>query len=498
MKRLISICIVCLLTASLLCSVSLSVAAGLDVTASAASVTEGQSVTVTLKYHGDGKTIAGIDGTIDYNTDIFTYVSCNNGDVEANGGAGKVRFVYEAPGEKAPGSLSVSFTFKAKKPGSCTFSVTTNEFVDDVNYAPLDAPKKSITVSAMATTVTNKPTLSSNANLKRLVPSKGTLTPKFDPKVTDYSVTVPYDVQSVTFSADSEDPTADISISGKSAVKVGKNTRVLTVTAPDGTTKKYNLTIIREEGEEPENTDSTDGTTTTTTLPQPPEDALDVVINDKPMTILDVQPNVHPPQGYRWSTLTINRVEVPAALNNNTGVTLLYLVGKDAEDNGFYLYDAQTDTFAIFRPFFPTNQEYLLYDLPDNKTLNGMTKGMLNYDGGQVTAYVYEDDSRSSYCVVWAALAGEDPDWYTYDKKERTLQRYHSTAAEGDASADQTDNSAVNGQVSNPKKDNGIAAFFKNNQQILIIGGVAIAGIVVIILLVVLLSSLGKHGKGKH
>ena len=124
MKRLISICIVCLLTIGMLSSVTVSVSAGVDVTASAATVTAGQKVTITVKYSGDGKTIAGIDGTIDYNTDLFTYVSFSGDGVDVNGGAGKVRFVFEATGVTAPKSVNISFTFEAKKPGACTFTIT--------------------------------------------------------------------------------------------------------------------------------------------------------------------------------------------------------------------------------------------------------------------------------------------------------------------------------------------------------------------------------------
>lgn len=498
MKRLISICIVCLLTIGMLSSVAVSVSAGVDVTASAATVTAGQKVTITVKYSGDGKTIAGIDGTIDYNTDLFTYVSFSGDGVDVNGGAGKVRFVFEATGVTAPKSVNISFTFEAKKPGACTFTITTNECIDD-DYNAITAGKKSISVSAMATTVTNKPTLSGNANLKRLVPSKGTLTPKFDPKVTDYTVTVPYDVQSVTFSADSEDPTADIAISGKSALQVGKNTRVLTVTAPNGTTKKYNLTVIRKEA--PSTTSGTGDTngTTGTTLPLPPADALDVTIDGKPMTILDTQAGADLPAGFRWGNLTVNYIEVPAAVNVNTGMTLLYLVGENGEGDGFYIYDAVDDVFTRFRPFTVAGGNYLLYDLPTDKKLSGMVWGTLEYEGGSVSAYTYHDPALSDFYVVWAAPAEGEARWYTYDKAENTLQRYYSATILNNADTTTTQKADVDadGKVEKKPKD-GIASFFANHQKILLIGGIAIAGIVVIVLLFVMISSLSGRKKGKH
>lgn len=501
MKRLLTLFILCLLTVGLLGSISVSAAAGLSVTPSATSVTEGQSVTITLTYDGGGQPIAGIQGTLTYDTKLFTYVSCGNGDVETNVPSGVVKFVYEAPGATAPTSLKIPFTFKAVKPGACTFSAATNEFVDDINFESLGSPTDSVTVSAMAVTATNAPTKSGNANLKRLVPSKGTLTPKFDPKVTDYTVTVPYDVQSVTFSADSEDPDADITISGKSAVAVGENKRVLTVTAPNGTTKKYNLTVIRREA--PSTTSGTGSSGTTgTTLPLPPEDALDVTIGGKPMTILDTQAAADLPEGFRWSYLTINYIEVPAAVNEETGMTLLYLVGDDGEGDGFYIYDAAEDTFTPFYTLTVAGGTYLLYDLPADKTLNGMVWGTLDYAGGAVSAYVYHDPSLSDFYVVWAARGGGETGWYTYDKAEGTLQRYYTAAIvdnDGTATTQPPDADVdADGKADNGKKGNTLAAFFADNRQIFLIGGIAVAGIAVIVLLVVMISSLGGHKKGKH
>ena len=495
MKRLLTICILCLLIVSLLSSVSVSAAAGLSVSASAASVTEGKTVTITLTYDGGDKPIAGIDGILSYDTNLFTYASCGNKDVEANGDAGKVRFIYDAGGTTAPKSVEIPFTFKAKKPGECTFSVATNEFVDDINYSSLGSPAKSITVSAMAPTATNAPTKSGNAKLKRLVPSKGTLTPKFDPDVTDYTVTVPYDVQSVLFSADSQDPDADVYISGKGAVSVGKNTRVVTVTAPNGTTKKYNLTIIRKEA--PSTTTGDTDSTTGTTLPLPPADALDVTIDGKPMTILDTQTNKDLPEGFRWDNLTINYLDVPAAVNDTTGMTLLYLVGENGEGDGFYIYDAEKDAFTQFRLFDVAGGRYLLYDLPTDKKLNNLVWGTLEYEGGSVSAYVYHDPALSDFYVVWAAPVEGEARWYSYDKAEGTFQRYYSATILNNTDTIQKPDVAVDGKVDKEEKS-GIAAFFADNQKILLIGGIAIAGVVVILLLVVLLSSLSGRNKGKH
>ena len=487
MKRLVSLFLVCLLTMGLLSSLPVSAAATLSVTASATTVTVGQNVIVTLTYDGDGQTVGGIDGTLSYDTNVFSYVSFSGGDVQVNGGAGKMRFIFSPTGAEAPTAVTITFTFKSLTPGSCDFAVTTSEFVNDTDYASLGAPTGGVTVTA------SNPTLSGNTDLQFLTPSKGTLTPKFDNSVTAYTVTVPYDVTSVAFSTETVHPDAKVAITGKSAVAVGKTTRTLTVTAPNGTTKKFTLTVIRQAAP------STTGTTGTT-LPPPPEDALEVEVDGNAMTILDTQAPVDLPEGFTWKNLTINRVDVPAAIHAETGMVLLYLTGADRQNNGFYIYDTEADSFARYRPLRPTADLYLLFDLPAEQELKGMVRGVLDYEGQQVTAYVYSDPTLKDFCVVWAAPVGGEAAWYTYDRVEGTFQRHHTSTAVGNPvtpPSSTTQNKPVGGTV-DEDEPNQSGSFFEDNEQILIIGGIAIAGLVALLLIIALLSSTGGRKKGKH
>ena len=485
MKRLVSLFSVCLLMMSLLCCLPVRAAAGLTVTASATTVTVGQNVTVTLKYNGDGNPIGGVIGSLTYDTEQFTYTSFTGSDVEVNGGAGKMRFTFDASGAQAPTSVTVTFTFKANAPGKCTFAAATEEFFNDNDYSSLGAPTDSVTVTA------NNPTLSGNANLKSLVPSKGTLTPKFAPNKTEYTIAVAHSVTSLSLSATTEHNDAKTSISGKNALEVGKNTRVITVTAPNGDTKKYTVVITRAAA--PSTTTGTNPTTTGTTTPPPPDDALDVSVDGKRLTILDTQAAVDLPRGFTWSNLTINRVEVPAAVNSETGMTLLYLVSEDKTDDGFYIYHAEEDSFIRYRALTIQGRDYLLYNLPAGKTLGGMVQGTLAYDGGEISAFLYEDEALSDYYVVWAAPVGGETGWYTYDKQEGTLQRYHvATVAPTQPDAPTVD---VDGDADTAPHKAG--SFLEEYRQILLIGGVVLAGIVVIVLLVVLFAG-GSRKKGKH
>lgn len=500
MKRLISILAALLLTAGLFAALPVSAAAGLAVTASSTAVTVGQNVTITLKYDGDGQPIGGVDGTLTYDTGVFSYVSFTGTDVQVNGGAGKMRFIYTPTTAQAPTSLTVTFTFKADAPGACSFVAATTEFFNDNDYSALGAPGGSVTVTA------SNPTLSDNANLKSLVPSKGTLTPKFSPDVTEYKISVNNSVTSLTLSAVPEHSSAKTSISGKNALAVGKNTRVVTVTAPNGTTKKYTVVITRAAAP---STTATSGTNTPTatnpTTPAPSEDALDVRVDGKTLTILDTQASADLPDGFKWGDVTVNLVEVPAAINADTGMTLLYLTGADKTDDGFYIYDQEADLFTRYRPLDTAVNRYLIYDLPaDQPAPAGTVKGKMVYTNHYVTAYVYEDAALGDYYVLWAAPVGGEAGWYTYDKKEGTLQRYHATPDGGEQVILPTTTTkgrvTVKADADADAKagDFSLGSFFAKYRRVFIIGGIALGGAFVLALLVILLIALSKRNRGKH
>ena len=488
MKRPVSLLIACLLTVGLLCSLPVSAAGSLSVTASADAVTVGKNVTVTLKYDGGDQTIGGIDGTLLFDTNVFSYVSFSGSDVQVNGGAGKMRFIFTPSGAEAPKSVTVAFTFKAEAPGSCDFAAATTEFVNDTDYASLGAPTGKVSVTA------SNPTLSGNANLKSLVPSKGTLSPKFSPNVTEYKISVANSVTSLSLSATPDHSDAKTSISGKNALQVGKNTRVVTVTAPNGTTKKYTVVITRAAA--PSTTTGTNPPTTGTTLPQPPDDALEVSVGGKDMVILDTQAAVDLPVGFKWSNLTVNLVEVPAAVNDKTGMTLLYLTSEDKTEDGFYIYDAEADSFTKFRLLNVAGGGWLLYDLPDGAAPAKAVRGTLAYEGGTVEAYVYEDAALKDFCILWAAPDGGEAGWYTYDCKEGTLQRYHA-APVGEGVTAPTTQQKPDKDTKDSAADATAGRFFETYRRPLLIGLVAAAGIAVVII-VILMVSAGGRKKGKH
>lgn len=87
---------------------------------------------------------------------------------------------------------------------------------------------------------------SSNCNLTEIKLSYGTLSPLFDKDVLNYVVSVPYDLESITFDATPESPNATCNVIGESKLKAGEeNSYHIICTAEDGKTSKiYNVTVI--------------------------------------------------------------------------------------------------------------------------------------------------------------------------------------------------------------------------------------------------------------
>ena len=93
---------------------------------------------------------------------------------------------------------------------------------------------------------------STNKALKDLVIENYKLTPDFDPETTKYTLEVAKDVEKLEISPILQDDKAKFDIQGNENFRVGNNIVRVTVTAEDGTTRIYSITVTKtnEGGEE--------------------------------------------------------------------------------------------------------------------------------------------------------------------------------------------------------------------------------------------------------
>ena len=86
---------------------------------------------------------------------------------------------------------------------------------------------------------------SKDATLKELTVSKGTLSPKFVPGTTSYTLDLDDSISQISVSATPNDTKAKVSGTGTKTLAEGKNIVKITVTAEDGSTKDYTITVYR-------------------------------------------------------------------------------------------------------------------------------------------------------------------------------------------------------------------------------------------------------------
>jgi len=86
---------------------------------------------------------------------------------------------------------------------------------------------------------------SSNANLRSLSVSQGTLTPAFNANTVAYTVNVAGNVTSITVSAAAAETTSSVEGTGAKSLNVGDNRIEVKVTAQNGNVKTYTITVVR-------------------------------------------------------------------------------------------------------------------------------------------------------------------------------------------------------------------------------------------------------------
>lgn len=120
----------------------------------------------------------------------------------------------------------------------CTFLNWTDQYGTENNSANLDF---------ILTGNTSLKANFTNSSLKSLSVSYGSLTPDFDPAVTNYTLSVPHPVNTISIDAVSEHDTAKVTGNGTHNLETGNNTMEVIVEVEHGITKTYTVHVNRAE-----------------------------------------------------------------------------------------------------------------------------------------------------------------------------------------------------------------------------------------------------------
>jgi hypothetical protein len=205
------------------------------------SLRPGDSVTVTFAVRG-ASNLYSIRGSLHYDSNL-EFLSSSNLIGKGWTMDGTSTIMLEDPVQSAPfgGGNVFSVTFRVKS--SVAAGTIVSASVDNISATD---GQMDYYAGAASWSATIAAPLSSNANLGSLTCGSGTLSPAFSSSTTTYSVTVPYSVTALSLNYSTQDSGARASVSGNS-LSVGSNTVTITVTAPNGSTKKYVIYATRQQ-----------------------------------------------------------------------------------------------------------------------------------------------------------------------------------------------------------------------------------------------------------
>ena len=377
-------------------------AASMSVWANVASTNPGQTVSVSVS-------LSNVSGNFK--------VTSSNQSVLAGG---ETRFI-----DTFGTSNTFVFNFTAKGTGSATITVTPTDATTDEETA--FTTSKSVTVS-----VVNKPSgssggssggsssgssggsnssggsssekknYSSDNNLTSLSVEGFDIDPKFSKDTLEYKLEVDEKVEKVNVKASASDDKAEIKGTGEISLSSGENIIEVKVIAENGNEKVYKITINVVD-----------------------KNPIEVTVDKKKYTIVKKNNDLLDKlEKYEETKIKIDDQDVIAYTNKKSNLTLVILKDDKGKYN-YFVYDSKKNTYELYREI-KYNDITLYYKDMDTKLLpNGYKKysfkyGDVNYDG-------YKYNKKSDFYVFYAMnIDNGKLSLYTYDEKEKTIQRYNA------------------------------------------------------------------------
>ena len=387
--------------AMLLCLVQTSFADGISVSAGQGSVSEGKTVAFSI--------------TVPSGSEAWTYsvswsgnLTLESGDTAPMGFEGDNRtnqLVFRA-NSTGTGTVSISagsyciagVDYDAS--GSASVTIVAADKPDDSEPAPAPTPS-----GGGDSSTGNNPgvSLSSNNALSSLTVSAGTLTPAFDPAITEYTLSLPSRSDRLTITANPSDSRATVQGDGEISLQDGETSLSVVVTAEDGSAKAYTITVQ---------------------VAQAPTLFLDY--NGQRLGVVKDVSQVTPPAGFAPAKpITYSGDTLPIWTDVSGKRTLVYLMDEKNSAQGFYLFSQATGVQSPYLPILCGSVTYIYTDIPKElSSVPGLTLATVKAFGQTLNGWTYNDASLKDFCVLYLMDDTGSYGYYTYDSREETLQRF--------------------------------------------------------------------------
>ena len=304
-----------------------------------------KSFTVTIIVDSSDSTIGNVEARIMYDDDMLEVISSN----ECISGDAGLLLLNDSNDEEAS-VKNYDITFKALKKGSVTFKVSDDPMV----YTYETGEAMSVSSNQTTFTISASAGASADSTLKSLDLNEGKLDPEFNSAVNAYTIHVPFETTKLYIDAKATDEkNAKISIVGNEDLKVGANNLIITVTAEDGSTTDYTISVFKE----PEEEKKEEGSIHTVIEGKDfnvyeDSEGNEFIQNGVTYQVIELDDPSMIPSGYIKTTLNIyQKVSVTAyTLENDysNDYMLIYCQNVATKDTGFYQFDRVEKTLQRY------------------------------------------------------------------------------------------------------------------------------------------------------
>ena len=351
-----------------------------------------ENVTVTFSFDAGEHPLSAVT-TIDFDNDIFKFVSLSGADYVLK--SGQVIITDERFASTDKGG-SYEAVFKAIGVGKCEFTYSGNVITDNGEVA-LDSGSKTIE----ARNEKNSDATLSEINLR----GANDLAMSDD---VAYG-TVPYEKTSIVITATPSQGDATVKGSGTFDLEVGENVFELVVTAPDGvTTKTYYVKITRldENGEN---------------VVAVPNGTYEAVIDDKQCPLISDLTGISIGDGYNIVTVKYGDKYINAFSNDDEDFYGV-MIKVDGE-NILYNYDPEQSTFKKATTFDFNGTLLYALDASEYVAPSGMSLGTVELmDDCYIKVFSYTDEAYIDLYIVMC-YNGTDIQFYRYDSANGAITR---------------------------------------------------------------------------
>lgn len=389
-----------LMLAMLLCMVQTSFADGISVYAGQSTVSVGKTVAFSI-------TVPSGSEAWTYSVSYSGNLTLESGDTAPMGFEGESRtnqLVFRA-NSAGTGTVSISagsyciagVDYDAS--GSASVTIVAADAPDDSEPTPAPTPGG----GGGGSGDTPSPSLSGNNALSSLTVSAGTLTPAFDPAITEYTLSLPSRSDRLTITAGPSDSRATVQGDGEIPLQGDETSLSVTVTAEDGSVRTYTIAVR---------------------VAQAPTLFLDY--RGQRLGVVKDVSQVTPPAGFAPAEpMAYNGDTLPVWMDTTGGRTLVYLLDEKTGAQGFYLFSQTTGVQSPYLPILCGSITYIYTDIPqDLSAVPGLTPSAVKAFGQTLNGWTYNDASLQDFCVLYLMDDAGNYGYYTYDSREETLQRF--------------------------------------------------------------------------